>query len=91
MKQSRFTETQIVAAIKKQESGNTVKEISRELGISEATLLLVESQIRWYGSKRGEAHQRARSRIGYDELNGFRCGNDKVRASGKVDVKGCRQ
>ena len=37
MKQSRFTETQIVAAIKKQESGNTVKEISRELGISEAT------------------------------------------------------
>lgn len=33
----RFTESQIVAAIKKQESGIAVKDISRELGISEAT------------------------------------------------------
>jgi putative transposase len=33
----RFTESQIVAAIKKQESGVAVKDISRELGISEAT------------------------------------------------------
>lgn len=34
---SRFTETQIVAAIKKQESGIPVKEICRELGISDQT------------------------------------------------------
>jgi putative transposase len=33
----RFTETQIVGAIKKQESGIPVKEICRELGISDAT------------------------------------------------------
>ncbi len=33
----RFTETQIVAAIKKQEAGIAVKEICRELGISDAT------------------------------------------------------
>lgn len=33
----RFTESQIVAAIKKQESGVAVKDISRELGISDAT------------------------------------------------------
>ena len=33
----RFTETQIVGAIKKQESGLAVKEICRELGISDAT------------------------------------------------------
>lgn len=33
----RFTENQIVAAIKKQESGMTVKDISREYGISDAT------------------------------------------------------
>jgi putative transposase len=33
----RFTESQIVAAIKKQESGVPVKDISRELGISDAT------------------------------------------------------
>ena len=33
----RFTESQIVAAIKKQEDGIAVKEICRELGISEPT------------------------------------------------------
>jgi putative transposase len=33
----RFTKSQIVSALKKQESGIAVKEISRELGISEAT------------------------------------------------------
>ncbi len=33
----KFTESQIVAAIKKQESGIAVKEISRDLGISDAT------------------------------------------------------
>ena len=33
----RFTESQIVTAIKRQESGIPVKEICREIGISEAT------------------------------------------------------
>lgn len=37
MKKSRFTESQIVSAIKKQESGIPVKDICRELGISEPT------------------------------------------------------
>ena len=37
MKKSTFTESQIVAAIKRQEAGISVKEISRELGISVAT------------------------------------------------------
>lgn len=37
MKQSKFSETQIAEAIKKHENGTTVKEISRELSISEAT------------------------------------------------------
>lgn len=37
MKKARFTESQIVAAIKKQESGIATREISREMGISEAT------------------------------------------------------
>ncbi len=37
MKKSNFTESQIVTAIKKQEAGATVKEICRELGISEPT------------------------------------------------------
>jgi putative transposase len=33
----RFTESQILAAIKKQENGIAVKDIARELGISDAT------------------------------------------------------
>ena len=33
----RFTESQIVAAIKKQEAGVAVKDICREVGISDAT------------------------------------------------------
>lgn len=33
----RFTESQIVAAIKKQEMGIAVKDICREIGISDAT------------------------------------------------------
>ena len=33
----RFTETQIIGAIKKQESGVGVKELCRELGIADAT------------------------------------------------------
>jgi putative transposase len=33
----RFTETQIVTAIKKQEGGMAVKDICREFGISDAT------------------------------------------------------
>ena len=37
MKKTKFTESQIVAAIKKQESGIATKEICRELGISDAT------------------------------------------------------
>ena len=37
MKKTRFTETQIVATLTKQEAGISTKEICRELGISEAT------------------------------------------------------
>ena len=33
----RFTENQIVSAIKKQEAGISVKDLCREIGISEAT------------------------------------------------------
>jgi putative transposase len=37
MKKSKFTEAQIVFAIKQAESGVTVEEICRKMGISEAT------------------------------------------------------
>lgn len=37
MKKTRFTESQIVATLKRQEAGIPTKEICRDLGISEAT------------------------------------------------------
>jgi putative transposase len=37
MKKTRFTETQIVSTLKKQEAGIPTKDICRELGISEPT------------------------------------------------------
>jgi len=37
MKKSRFTEAQIVSALKKQEAGISTREVCRELGVSEAT------------------------------------------------------
>ena len=37
MKRGKFSEHQIVSAIKKQEAGIPVKDIAREMGISEAT------------------------------------------------------
>ena len=37
MKKTRFTETQIVAVLKRHEAGIKVSDLSRELGISDAT------------------------------------------------------
>lgn len=37
MKKSKFTETQIIKAIKENESGRRVEDISRELGINPGT------------------------------------------------------
>jgi putative transposase len=37
MKKVRFTETQIISILKKQEAGISIRDIAREHGISEAT------------------------------------------------------
>ena len=37
MKKSRFTESQIIAALKKQQQGMSVSDICREMGISQPT------------------------------------------------------
>lgn len=37
MKKSKFTESQIIKALKENEAGRSVEEISRELGISKGT------------------------------------------------------
>lgn len=38
MKKVRFTETQIISILKQQEAGISIKDLSRENGVSEATL-----------------------------------------------------
>jgi putative transposase len=38
MKKTRFSEEQIVAALKEAESGVSVKELSRRIGVSDATI-----------------------------------------------------
>ena len=48
MKNSRFTETQIVTILKQQEAGRATKELCREHGISEATFYNWKSR---YGGK----------------------------------------
>jgi hypothetical protein len=48
MRKSKFTETQIVATLKQVEGGRQVKDVCRELGVSEATLLRVEVKVRRY-------------------------------------------
>ena len=37
MKKSRFTESQIIAVLKRNESGEKVRDLCREIGISDAT------------------------------------------------------
>jgi len=44
MKKGRFNESQIVAILKQQESGQTVAQIAREHGISEATFYTWKSK-----------------------------------------------
>lgn len=38
MKRTKFTENQILAALKKQEAGVSAKDIAREMGVSEPTI-----------------------------------------------------
>ena len=44
MKKSKHTEEQIIGALKQVEAGRTVKELARELGVSEATIYTWKSK-----------------------------------------------
>ncbi len=44
MRKSKFTESQIVATLKQVESGRQVKDVCRELGISDATYYVWKSK-----------------------------------------------
>jgi putative transposase len=38
MKKSRYTEEQVISAVKQMEAGRKAKELARELGVSEAAV-----------------------------------------------------
>ena len=47
MKKSRYTETQIVKAIKEHEAGKSVQDICRELGVSNVTFYNWKQRYGW--------------------------------------------
>lgn len=49
MKKSRFTDSQIIDALKRAEAGLTAPQLCQELGISSATFFQVARQVRWHG------------------------------------------
>ena len=57
MRKSKFTESQIVATLKQVEGGRQVKDVCRELGISEATYYVWKSK---YGGMEASDVQRLR-------------------------------
>ena len=52
MKRSRFSEEQIVYAIRQAEAGTPVGDLCRQLGVSDATLLRLENEVRPPGRER---------------------------------------
>ena len=44
MKKSRYTEEQVIGAVKQMEAGRKAREVSRELGVSEETLYAWKSK-----------------------------------------------
>jgi putative transposase len=44
MKKSKFTEEQIIGTLKQMEAGRAVKDLARELGVSEATIYTWKSK-----------------------------------------------
>ena len=59
MRKSKFTDSQIMDAVKRVEAGFGVPDICREMGISTATILQMTSQIWRYGRLNDVPHERA--------------------------------
>ena len=58
MKRSKFSDSQIIDAVKRVESGIGVPDICRELGVREVVLQMA-GQVRWHGRIHDVAHERA--------------------------------
>jgi len=68
MRESKFTESQIVATLKQVEGGRQVKDVCHELGISDATYYVWKSK---YGGMEASDVQRLRD-IEAASVNGVR-------------------
>ena len=58
MKKGRFTEEQIIGVLKQHEAGRKVPELAREIGVSDAAILHLESK---YGGMEVNEAQRLKS------------------------------
>ena len=65
MRKSKFTESQIVATLKQVEGGRQVKDVCRELGISDATYYVWKSK---YGGMEAADVQRLRDHTGQEAV-----------------------
>jgi putative transposase len=55
MKKSRFTEAQIIAALKQVEAGRTVDDVARECGVSQITIYTCKANRRHRGQRSAAA------------------------------------
>ena len=63
MRQSRFSEEQIIAILREQEVGARTEEVCRRHGISTTTFYKMEGAVRRAGGVRGAPAENARGRI----------------------------
>ena len=54
----RYTEEQIITAIKEHEAGTKVDDLCRQPGLSSGTFIYRAQQIRWMGRQRSQAPKR---------------------------------